>query len=401
MKEKFKKIDINQKNINIEIYLFILCLFEVNTDKSQIWFKEFFEQILAPLNQIENNNKINGSIIYSNNMTNSKIIAKDINKDEYIIQNAFESITFKGSNYLLNHLISEFSSNPNLPLVITLKRSESFSYFCQRKAQIIDDDEIFTEFKKYFNLFIHSPLIKEVLKPNHKILIDLIDSNAFPGLFFDSEYIKAIPLYDMIGDGYTDKDIIVSFISYYSPIIEDFGIIHTKEQYENLKHVSFLFDVCYKFIVALHEILIHLCFGYLSYITEGKVDNKSPKSSKSKSDENKYDDGGIYFEELLLGKDIKNINMTIISCLLNGEYLNKDLKTFQNDIKLKFDPSKIKMEGLLGKILNKYKIDFSLFQYSNTIGYMRKKTNNFLRKRHCIVCSSPLNPNDFRKYGKK
>ena len=91
-------------------------------------------------------------------------------------------------------------------------------------------------------MFIHSPLIKEVLKQNHEVIIELIESNAFPGLFFDSEYVKAVPLCDLLADGYTDKDLIVSFISYYPSVIEDFGIINTKEQYQNLKNVVYLFS---------------------------------------------------------------------------------------------------------------------------------------------------------------
>ena len=397
MKEKFNKIDPNEKNMNIEIYLFLLCLFEITSDISSIWFEAFFKQILTPLNQINEGQKVNDAIIYSNKNTNSNLIVKDINKDEFIIQNKFESQTIKGSDYIFDKLISEFSSNPNLPLKIILKRNESFSYFCQKKTQIIDDEEIFSEFKNYFNLFIHSNLMKEVLKPKHGIIIELIESNAFPGLFFDSEYIKAIPLYDMIADGYTDKSIIVSLISYYPLIIKDYGIISTKEQYENLKYVSFLFDVCYKFIVSLHEIIIHLCYGYINYLTDGKVENISPKSSKNKTEKNNYVDGGTYLEELLLGKDMQNINLQIIYCLLSGEYLDKDLNTFQNDLKLEFDPKKIKMKGLFGKILEKYKIDFSLFQYTQTIGHMRKKSNNFFRRKRCIVVSENLGPNDFRK----
>lgn len=400
MKEKFLKIDINDNNINTEIYLFILCLLEIKSHKPKIWFEKLFQQILSPLDQINDTMKTNGAIIYSDKTNNSKIFVKDKDKDEFIIQNKFESIKFKGSNYVLSHLINEFSNYPYLPLNIILKRSESFAYFSQKKPQIIDDEEIFSEFKKYFILFIHSPLIKEVLKQNHEVLIELIESNAFPGLFFDSEYVKALPLYDLLADGYTDKDIIVSFISYYPSVVEDLGMINTKEQYENLKNVAFLFNIFYKFICSLHEILIHLCYGYLCYVTKGKIDGKSPKSSKKKSEENIYDDGGIYFEELLLG-DIKEINLQIISCLLNGEYLNKDLKTFKNDLKLDFDPSKIKMGGLFGKVLKKYKIDFSLFRYSKTIGHMRKKSNNFFKKTRCIAHSNSFKPENFRKNRKK
>ena len=83
-------------------------------------------------------------------------------------------------------------------------------------------------------------------------------------------------------------------------------------------------------------------------------------------------------EELLFGKDFKTINFQLIYCLLSGEYLNKTLKEFQDDLKEKFEPSKVKQKGLFGKIIKKYKIDFLSFQYSATIGNMRQKTKNFL-----------------------
>ena len=83
-------------------------------------------------------------------------------------------------------------------------------------------------------------------------------------------------------------------------------------------------------------------------------------------------------EELLFGRDFKTINLQLIYCLLGGEYLNKALKEFQDDLKEKFEPSKVKQKGLFGKIIKKYKIDFLSFQYSATIGNMRQKTKNFL-----------------------
>ena len=39
---------------------------------------------------------------------------------------------------------------------------------------------------------------------------------------------------------------------------------------------------------------------------------------------------------------MQNINMQIIYCLLSGEYLDKDLNTFQNDLKLEFEKNKFK-----------------------------------------------------------
>ena len=368
------------------------------------WFETYFKQILTPKEQISINQRKNNFDIYLNYAANYRITVKDIEKDEFIIKNNFESITFTGRNYVLNNLITEFSYYSNTPLNILLKRNESFEYFSNKHTQIIDDEEIFLEFKNYFNLFIHSPLLKEVLRENHQYIIELIESNSFPGLFFDDEYVKSFPLYYLIGDGYTDKDIVISFITYFPIIIKNFGIIKTKEQYENIKNVFFLFDVCYKFITSLHEILIHLCYGYINYITEGKIGSKSPKSSKNKnklSNETQiYEDGGKYFEELLFGTKLETINLQLIYTLLNGEYLNKTLEEFKNNLKLEFDPLQIKMQGLFGKILRKYKIDFTLFEYSSTIGNMRKRKNDFLVVPFCKCLGDPfynIRPKLFRK----
>ena len=38
-----------------------------------------------------------------------------------------------------------------------------------------------------------------------------------------------------------------------------------------------LFNVGMKFIVALHEIIIHLFFAYLNYISDGQLSSDSPK----------------------------------------------------------------------------------------------------------------------------
>ena len=381
LEKKFKNMDLEAKEINILIYFLILCITEINNEKSKIWFSNYFKQFLEPKKQILDEQNVKNFCLYSSNVkTNAKIIVKDPEKNEYIIHNNFDVYVINGNDYVISNLIKEFSFHLDVPLNVILKRNESFHKYTNKNKQIIEDEEIFLEFKNYFNKFIHSKLMKEVLGKYHKNIIELIDSNCFGGLFLDNEYVKPLPLYDLIADGYTDKDIVISFISYFPIIIENYGLINNKKQYENIKNVFFLFDVCYKFISSLHEIIIHLCYGYIYYITEGKIGCKSPKSSKNKlvKDEIDLEDGGDFLEDLLFGTDMKSINLQLIYCLLNGEYLDKTLKEFQKDLKLKFKPSLYKKKGLFGKILSKYKIDFSLFQYSATCGNMRQKSKNFL-----------------------
>lgn len=182
------------------------------------------------------------------------------------------------------------------PIEILLLRNESYDYFVKQKRKIIQDNEIYEDFKQYFREFIHSDLIKQILNEEHQNVLELIEADIFPGLFLDEEFIMAL-LYGKFAQGYTDKDILLSFIFYFTTIIDDFGIIDSKEKYENIKNFFFLFDVCAKFIITLHEVLIHLCYGYLWYLTEGEIESISPKQSKkTKNDSVQEEVEGYFFE---------------------------------------------------------------------------------------------------------
>ena len=65
--------------------------------------------------------------------------------------------------------------------------------------------------------------------------------------------------------------------------------------------MSYLFfNVAIKLLICLHEIIIHLAYGYLFHITHRKIISESSKSQNSNSYTNSpKDDGGSYFEELL------------------------------------------------------------------------------------------------------
>ena len=209
MEKKFKYINLEEKEINILIYFFILCLTEVNNEKSKIWVTNYFNQFLNPKSQILQNQKIKGFCLYSSNdINNSKIIVQDPDNNDFIICNKFEAKLINGNNYVISNLIKEFSFHFDVPIDIILKRNESFHYYCNNNRHIIEDEEIFVDFKNYFIELIHSKLMKEVLEKYHKNIIELIECNCFGGLFYNDEYIKTLPIYDLIADGYTDKDIV-------------------------------------------------------------------------------------------------------------------------------------------------------------------------------------------------
>ena len=480
----FEKINPQEKEINMKTYYILLNLQKIENDKCKVWFEYYLDNMLYPQNQIEK---------YKNFFMDYgiKIQANNSNKNEILISNKFESISIKVNDYCLQNLKVESSSNVDTPLDILLQRNESFNYFKEQKRKIIVDSEIYEDFKTYFKEFIHSNLMADVLKDKHQNVLELINSDSFPGLSLDEKFMKAFPLYDKLAQAYTDKDLLVSFISYFPTLINFDDPIDTMEKYINIKNVFFMFNVCEKFIVTLHEIIIHLSFGYLSYLTDGKIESKSPKESKKnkisspeiiniteqmedsdnevnqeeyqeeedeemeevesgeemanneikftlneinnseeemensddkgcreeeneeikmeKSNNNKIkitllnlknsekeientkeeknilnddNDGGYYFESLLFGDSVKSINFQLIYSLLNGQHFDDTKEEFQNSIKKNFDPKIIKKTGLFGKIIQKYPINFSLFNYQKITCNMRRKYNNFICERY-------------------
>ena len=435
----FKQINPQEKEINMKTYYILLNLQKIENDKSKVWFEYYLDNMLYPKNQIKK---------YKNFFMDYgiKIQANNSNKKEILISNKFESISIKVNDYCLQNLKVESFSNVDTPLDILLQRNESFNYFKEQKRKIIVDPEIYEDFKTYFKEFIHSNLMADVLKDKHQNVLELIKSDSFPGLSLDEKFMKAFPLYDKFAQAYTDKDLLVSFISYFPTLINFNDPIDTMEKYINIKNVFFMFNVCEKFIVTLHEIIIHLSFGYLSYLTDGKIESKSPKDSKKNkksspentniteqmedSDnevnqeeyqeeedeemeevesgeemanneikftlneinnyeeemENSDDEGcreeDYYFESLLFGDSVKIINFQLIYSLLNGQHFDDTKEEFQNSIKKNFNPKKIKKTGLFGKIIQKYPINFSLFNYQKIKCYMRRKYNNFICERY-------------------
>ena len=73
--------------------------------------------------------------------------------------------------------------------------------------------------------------------------------------------------------------------------------------------------------------------------------------------------------------------MQLIYCLLNGQHFDDTVEKFRQNLLLEFDPSKIEMTGLFGKLMNKYKINFNLFNYNSTYGNMPHSSSSLFAKR--------------------
>ena len=187
----------------------------------------------------------------------------------------------------------------------------------------------------------------------------------------DDKYLKSIPLFDFAGSGYTNKDLLVSFISGLPFLIYRYDVPKTLEEYENLKGVVFLFNVGMKTITTLHELIIHLCFGYLNYLTEGKISHESPKKGNKISTR----DSGLFFEQLLFGVQYGPITLNDILVILNGDCFDS-LENLQKNLGKDFSPNKFKAKSkLLKLIIEEYSIDLKKLKNANEI-YSTMKSSN-------------------------
>lgn len=127
-----------------------------------------------------------------------------------------------------------------------------------------------------------------------------------------------------------------------------------------------------KTITTLHELIIHLCFGYLNYLTEGKISYESPKKGYDISTK----DGGLFFEQLLFGVQYGDITLNDVLVILNGDCFNS-LDELQKNLRKEFFPDKFKVKSkLLKLILKEYSIDLKNLKNTNEIYSTMKSSNN-------------------------
>ena len=130
-----------------------------------------------------------------------------------------------------------------------------------------------------------------------------------------------------------------------------------------------------KFIILLHEFLIHILYGYLYFISDKKISSESPRKSK------KYlDCGGLFFEELFFGRKMEVITIQEVITVLNGDCLDSFAK-FKVQFKKDFEGFSPKSK-LLKKILKKYPVELTLNFPFKIIGNMKSSFNSIIMKRN-------------------
>ena len=181
-------------------------------------------------------------------------------------------------------------------------------------------------------------------------------------------YLRFLPFYGSTGlYGYTNKDMMVSFINSIPQITNNIKIVEERD-ITNITNICLLFAVAEKFISVLHEFITHLTYSYLNFVTKKKIDSSSKKGSMDE------DDGSFFFHKLLRNDTIKfdflNINQVIN--LLDGSFKKNNFSEFQNGLKCIFnydnlinkidEINKKENGGFLKIFLMKYNIDFTYFK---------------------------------------
>ena len=392
MKHYFTDINLEEENLNIKAFTFMLYLTDIvhritNANQSEM-ISKFFEKEIDPQKELFNINSLINNIKIEENHNNYGIKKKydndqikknDKNREkkinEYIIYNEFESIEFDGRNYVVTNLLSDFKNNPWIPLKILLLRNQSLSFFEKENNNFLNVKEnIFKEFKEYFKYFIRSKSFKEALHKHKEYvnILNLVNDDNILNKFLNKKYIKSIPLFEFGASGYTNKDILVSCISGFPFVVYGYDIPETLEDYELLKGLVILFNVAMKLITSLHEIIIHFMFGYLTYVSEGEILSHSPK----KLDKMKNDDGGLLFEQILFGSVYGDITLNEVLVILNGDCDNTLIK-FKENLKNKINYTNFMPKSKLLKLIFKeYAITFKNLNVNKNIYSTMKSPYN-------------------------
>lgn len=123
---------------------------------------------------------------------------------------------------------------------------------------------------------------------------------------------------------------------------------------------------------------IHLFFGYLNYISEGKISHEISR----KNNKVNIEDGGLFFEQILFWKIFGNITLNEVLVILNGDCFNS-LNELQENIGKEFNPKYFKdKSNFLKLILNEYSININnLTNNSEVYSTMRSSENGIFISR--------------------
>ena len=308
--------------------------------------------------------------IIKENTDNLKYIYYDDKK--LFACNKCEKIEINPEDYILNGLDYDISKNYYFPLKILLLRNQSFKKFKKDGEKgFLYQLNLYEDFINYLKDFIKSEFFKELLNKikEYKNISILLNNDEYLEELLNETYLKFLPFYGSKKlYGYTNKDIMVSFINSIPKITKNIKILDENE-IKNITNICFLFAAAEKFVTVLHEFIIHLTYSYLNFVTRKKINASSKKGSMDDED-----DGGYFFEKLLKDDNTKFdfLNINQIINLLDGSFKDVKFSDYQNSLKCNFNYenlinkinniNKKEYGGFLKNFLKKFNIDFTYFK---------------------------------------
>ena len=171
-----------------------------------------------------------------------------------------------GKYYILSGLAKDIINYPYLPLDSLLIRNESYQKFeVDGGKGLINKLGLYDPFISYIKEFIGSKTFRELIKNNICENIGILLGNKdILNEMLDEIHFRFLPFYGS-GNvlGYTDKNLMISFINSIPENKENLGIISKDDDINNLCNIFLLFSIGVKFVGSLHELIIHLVNSYL------------------------------------------------------------------------------------------------------------------------------------------
>ena len=344
---------LNEQKLNQKTYLLILTLTKTFELANQEQIINFFTKNITDDDIKENYKHIN--------------LEKN---DEYIVKTHFENRKINGKDYILSGLNNDIHFNKIIPIDFLLLRNESYEKFMKDGGKgFIYKLGLYDNFINYIKSFLRSKAIVELLKSkenlkNNQILLQM---DSFFDEMLNEKYLRFLPFYGSKKFlGYTNKDIMISFINSIPGIPSDLSISDddSESEIQNLYHICLLFAIGEKFVTSLHEFAIHLVSSYIYFVSSKQLSSYSYKEDRDQ------DDGGFFFERKMKGdKKFEFLNINTIVSLLDGVSCHKTLSEFQSDLNADIDIDKIikrlnngEIKGFLKDFLEKFPIDFNYFK---------------------------------------
>ena len=271
---------LNEQKLNQKTYLLILTLTKTFELANQEQIINFFTKNITDDDIKENYKHIN--------------LEKN---DEYIVKTHFENRKINGKDYILSGLNNDIHFNKIIPIDFLLLRNESYEKFMKDGGKgFIYKLGLYDNFINYIKSFLRSKAIVELLKSeenlkNNQILLQM---DSFFDEMLNEKYLRFLPFYGSKKFlGYTNKDIMISFINSIPGIPSDLSISDddSESEIQNLYHICLLFAIGEKFVTSLHEFAIHLVSSYIYFVSSKQLSSYSYKEDRDQ------DDGGFFLKE--------------------------------------------------------------------------------------------------------